>query len=125
MGSATQVPGPEGPERPDAAGCRPGQEISPCDVKSLGFSPSPHHNCSGDCRGERFTELEAAELESARGPTAAALKTLTTTRELFDVTRFQQDRALHRWRQSLCNCKDARLRHRLQAPSQGIPKPLH
>jgi len=55
--------------------------------------------------------------------TAAAPKTLTPTRETFDVTRFQQDRALHRWRQSLCNCKDARLRHRLQAPSQGIPEP--
>src|ERR1700712_4348595 len=53
----------------------------------------------------------------------AAPKTLTTTRETLDVTRFQQDRALYRWRQSLRNCQDARLRYRLQAPSQGIPEP--
>ena len=35
----------------------------------------------------------------------------------------QQNRALHRWRQPLRNRQDARFRHRLQAPAQGIPGP--
>src|SRR5882724_8830912 len=60
-----------------------------------------------------------------RGPTAAAPKKRLSTHqhEKLNVLSFQQNRALHRWRQPLRNCQDARLRHRLQAPLEGIPEP--
>src|SRR6266478_4840986 len=39
-----------------------------------------------------------------------------------NVIVLRQDCAVHRWRQSLRDSQDARFRHRLQAPAQGIPK---
>src|SRR5512138_2895224 len=85
--SATPSPGPEGPERPATQRrCRAGQVKHHIAVfKSLGFSPSPHHNCSGDCRREGFTELWTAERKNARGSLQLRENALTTTkREGFD-----------------------------------------
>src|SRR3954452_13503847 len=46
-------PGARRPERPDTARLPSRTSKSHhCIVKSLGFLPSPHHNCGGDCGGK-------------------------------------------------------------------------
>src|SRR5713101_8352781 len=66
----------------------------------------------------RLTEFSTPYPEQPGSDRCA--KTPTHTGENLDVTGLQQDRALYRRSQSLFNCQDAWLRHRLQAASQGI-----
>src|SRR5215470_14042098 len=60
-----------------------------------------------------------------RGSAAAAPRKadINTTRATNVIFHHQQNCALHRWRQPLRHSKDAGLRHRLQAPAEGISKP--
>src|ERR1035437_878625 len=89
-----------------------------------GFSPRVSVCCAADsiCNSTYSIADELLRAKAQRSGRPFAQTTIPARQ--IDAC-FQQNRAFYRWRQSLCNRQDARLRHRLQAPSQGIPEPRH